>query len=63
MPEESCPQCGQEFDVVWGVTIGDSGDYERVFGGLVAFDTARCNSCNISFKRSDGGPWLQGGVQ
>ncbi len=25
MPEESCPEYGQGFEVVWGVTIGGSG--------------------------------------
>lgn len=63
MPEESCPQCGKELEVVWGVTIGDSGDYEPVFGGPVTFDAAKCNSCNISFKRADGGPWRRQGAQ
>ena len=61
MPEESCPDCGQEFEVVWGVTVGDSGEYEPVFGGPVAFDTAQCNNCNTSFKRTDGGSWLRQG--
>lgn len=63
MPDESCPSCGQEFDVVWGVTVGDSGDYQPVFGGPVALDTARCTNCNIGFKRVDGGPWLPWGGQ
>ena len=56
MPSELCPQCGHELDVIWAVSIGDSGDYEPVFGGPVAFDMAQCNSCNLSFKRADGGP-------
>ena len=51
--DESCPECGRELEVVWGVSIGDPGSYEPAFGGPVAFDTARCNSCNISFKRAD----------
>lgn len=61
MPEESCPECGHEFEVVWGVSVGDSEDYEPVFRGSVAFDTAQCDNCNTSFKRTDGGRWLRTG--
>lgn len=60
MPEV-CPRCGEELEVVWGVTVGDSGDYRPVFGGPVSFDQARCNHCRLSFDRQSDGVWRQPG--
>ena len=63
MPENACPQCGEEFEVIWGVSIGDAGNYRPVFGGPVAFDKARCDRCHFTFERSANGPWRREGAQ
>lgn len=57
MPDDVCPQCGREFESIWGVTVGDAGGYKPVFGGPVVLDLGRCNNCNITFERTDAGPW------
>ena len=60
---EACPQCGQEFEVVWGVTVGDSGDYTPVFGGPVAYDKALCDRCHLNFERTNHGLWRRQGTE
>src|SRR5438046_1303150 len=41
--EPRCPECGEEFEVVWGVSIAaHADDYTPVFGGPVVIDYARC---------------------
>jgi hypothetical protein len=58
---EACPRCGEEFEVVWGVTVGDAGGYEPVFGGPVSFDKARCDHCRLMFERTGDGVWRRAG--
>ena len=53
MPEESCPQCGQDLEVVWGVTIGDSGDYQPVFKCATTRTTSK-NCRNTGRRKSVG---------
>lgn len=57
VPEYACPNCGEEFDSVWHVTVGDAGDYKPVFGGPVELGIGRCNTCNMSFERRNDGQW------
>jgi len=61
MVEHSCPECGAELPTVWHVTVGTNlQGYTPVFGRApVALDVGRCNNCNISFERIDGGPWCR----
>jgi hypothetical protein len=65
MVEESCPECGADFETVWHVTLGTNlQGYKPVFGKApVAVDVGRCNNCNISFESLDGGPWHRQGDQ
>jgi hypothetical protein len=59
MPDVLCPNCAAEFAVVWHVTVGTNPQgYTPVFGKApVAVEAGRCDSCNISFERIDGGAW------
>ena len=58
MIDHACPECGGEFGSVSHVTVGtDPKGYTPVFGGPVVLDIGRCNTCNISLERVDGGPW------
>lgn len=59
LPEYACPGCGGEFAAVWQVTVGASDRYEPVFGGPAALAIGRCEHCNTSYERRDGGPWRQ----
>jgi len=63
MVEASCPECHVDFAAVWQVTVGtDPQDYEPVFGKApVLVEAGRCNKCNTSFERIDGGPWRREG--
>jgi hypothetical protein len=48
-----------DFVTTWHVTVGANlQGYEPVFGKApVAIEVGRCNNCNTSFERIDGGPW------
>ncbi len=61
--DDGCPECDGEFASVGQVTVGTNlQGYEPVFGKApVAVDIGRCNNCNISFERVDGGPWRRQG--
>jgi hypothetical protein len=59
----ACPDCDDEFESVWDVTVDDSGEYPPVFGGPVTLEIGRCNNGNNSFERVDGGPWRRQGVR
>ena len=65
MVEDACPECGGVFEVVWKVTVGTNMQgYTPVFGrSPVVVDAGRCNACNISYERIDGGPWSRQGSQ
>jgi hypothetical protein len=43
VPAFVCPECGQDFESMWQVAVGDSGGYQPVFGGPVVLDVGRCN--------------------
>lgn len=51
-----CPDCGQEFEAVWRVTVGDSTGYTAVLAPEVR-DVANCGSCDARFERTEGGHW------
>ena len=57
MLEHRCPECGEEFEVVWQVAIGTAGGYTPVFGGPVVIDYARCTTCHREYERTSAGPW------
>jgi hypothetical protein len=63
VPAFVCPECGQDFESMWQVAVGDSGEYQPVFGGPVVLDVVRCNNCNMNLERVDGGPWHRQGSQ
>jgi hypothetical protein len=60
--EHRCPECGEEFEVVWGVSIGaHADDYTPVFGGPVVIDYGRCATCHREYERTSAGPWRRRG--
>jgi len=63
MVEDCCPECHADVATVWHVTVGtDQQGYEPVFGKTpVEVDGGRCDNCNASFERIDGGPWHRKG--
>jgi hypothetical protein len=64
MVEGGCPDCAVEFAMIWEVTVGSVLDgYTPVFGDApVVVEVGRCDNCNISFERIDGGPWRRQGT-
>jgi hypothetical protein len=56
--DDSCPECGEELGAVWRVTVDTNmQEYTPVFGERAVLDIVRCNNCNISFERIEGGSW------
>ncbi|MDQ1680166.1 MAG: hypothetical protein QOI42_1025 [Frankiaceae bacterium] len=63
MQEHRCPECGEEFEVVWGVSIGaHADDYTPVVGGPVVIDYGRCATCHREYERTSAGPWRRRGL-
>lgn len=65
MAQAGCPECDVDFVAVWQVTVGtDPQGYKPVFGNVpVTVEAGRCNNCNMSFERVDGGPCRRQGDQ
>ena len=59
--ELSCPVCGTEFELVWAVSL----NMQEPPPGMTALgkpeqrDIGRCNTCDATFERSNGGPWTR----
>ena len=64
MAEDACPDCGTDFGAVWQVKVGTNmRGYTPVFDGPVVADIGRCDNCNTSSERIDGGAWCRQGSQ
>jgi hypothetical protein len=63
VPKFACPECGQPFEPVGQVAIGDPGGYQPVFGGPVVLDVGRCDNCNTNLERVNGGEWHRQGSE
>lgn len=58
MAEEFCPECGEALGDVWRVTVNTNmQEYTPIFGGRAVVDIVRCNNCEVSFERVEGGSW------